>query len=68
VGVAGGTSAMTSGWDGAHPADSTSGPFGCPRYREKPDSKFQRTRGDSAGAWPGAHSTHRLWTLEYGVS
>jgi hypothetical protein len=32
-----GTSAMISGSDGEHPADSASGPSGCPRYRETPD-------------------------------
>jgi hypothetical protein len=35
VGVARGTSAMTSDSGGEHPADSVSGPSGCPRYREK---------------------------------
>jgi hypothetical protein len=47
VGVARGTSAMTSGSDGAHPVDSASGPFGCPRSREKPDSKVQSSNLNS---------------------
>jgi hypothetical protein len=41
-----GTSAMTSSSDGAHPADSASGPSGCPRHREKPDSKVQKVVSD----------------------
>jgi hypothetical protein len=33
---------MTSDSGGEHPADSVSGPSGCPRYREENHSKVQR--------------------------
>jgi len=33
---------MTSDSGGAHPADSTSGPVGCPRYHEIPNSSVLR--------------------------
>ena len=36
------TSAMTSDSDGEHPADSASGPSGCPGYRETFESKVPR--------------------------
>jgi hypothetical protein len=42
VRVAKGTSAMISGSDVEHLADSASGPSGCPCNRETPDSKVQK--------------------------
>ena len=42
---------MTSGSDPPgveHPADSTSGPVGCPRYREIPNSSVLRTWGGAS--------------------
>jgi hypothetical protein len=39
-----GTSAMTSDSGGEHPADSASGPSGCPRYRENPHYKRYKNK------------------------